>query len=244
MKLTEKDWEIYNNAVKCHICEREFKEDEKKVKDHCHITGEFRGAAHNSCNLNFRLSPKIPVFFHNLRGYDSHIIMQAANNSEEIEVIANNIEKYMSIRLGHNIIFKDSLQFLNGSLDKLTKSLHEDDFILTSRLFPDPENLKLMLRKGLCPYNYLDSWERLNETEPPPHSAFFNELTNENITEDEYKHFIKVWETFNIQNLGEYLDLYLLLDVYLLADVFENFRNSMIMSHNLDPSHYITSPHF
>ena len=78
MRMTQEDWRAYNTATICHVCEKLLEGD--SVRDHCHITGQFRGAAHNTCNLKLRLNPKtttIPVVFHNLRGYDSHLLMQA-----------------------------------------------------------------------------------------------------------------------------------------------------------------------
>jgi hypothetical protein len=82
-----------------------FTEADPKVLDHCHITGKYRGAAHNSCNLNVKLTGKIPVVFHNLRGYDSHFIMQEVNGLDEsINVIANNMEKYMSFTIGKQLV--------------------------------------------------------------------------------------------------------------------------------------------
>jgi hypothetical protein len=248
MRLTSNDYRAFHNAQKCHICELAFdvKPDKPgtwKVRDHDHITGEFRGAAHSCCNINLRISPKIPVIFHNLRGYDSHLIMQGLENSDDIQVIANNIEKYMAIFIGKNLVLKDSLQFLNGSLDKLVKTLEPADFVHTRERFPDPAKFQLMLRKGVFPYSYLDGWEKHDETEPPLHEVFVNDLTGENISQEDYQHFLRVWREFNIKTLGEYLDLYLELDVLLLADVFENFRNGMLATHHLDPAHYFTSPH-
>ena len=78
LKMTPEDWEAFNTATSCHVCEKPLQQD--KVLDHCHITGKYRGAAHNTCNLKLRLNPKttiIPVVFHNLRGYDCHLLMQA-----------------------------------------------------------------------------------------------------------------------------------------------------------------------
>ena len=95
------------------------------VRDHCHITGQFRGAAHNKCNLKLRLDPKrftIPVVFHNLRGYDSHLLMQAISKvGGAVTCIPNNTEKYISFSLGQ-LRFIDSAQFLLASLDKLVSA--------------------------------------------------------------------------------------------------------------------------
>ena len=82
----------------------------------------------------------------------------------------------------------------------------------------------LLLRKGIYPYEYMDSWERLHENTIPPKEAFYSELNLENITDKDYEHVKKVWQAFEIKNLGEYHDLYVQYDTFLLADVFENFK--------------------
>ena len=76
---TNEDEEIYNNSPICWICKQELNTD--KVKDHCHVTGKFRGAAHNKYNINLRLQRKLPIIFHNLQGYDGHIIFKFCCNS-------------------------------------------------------------------------------------------------------------------------------------------------------------------
>ena len=120
MYMTREDWRTYNSATSCHICEKPL--DGDSVRDHCHISGGHRGAAHNVCNLKLRLKPKttpIPVVFHNLRGYDSHLLMQAISKVDgRISCIPNNTEKYISFSLGQ-LRFIDSAQFLLASLDKL-----------------------------------------------------------------------------------------------------------------------------
>ena len=143
MRMTGEDWRAYNTATICHVCEKLLERD--SVRDHCHITRLFRGAAHNACNLKLRLNPKttaIPVVFHNLCGYDSHLLMQAVSKirpeeedeeGEELEkylqeesnykltCIPNNTEMYISFSLGQ-LRFIDSAQFLLASLDKLISS--------------------------------------------------------------------------------------------------------------------------
>ena len=85
----------------------------------------------------------------------------------------------------------------------------------------------LLLRKGVCPYEYMDSWEIFNKTLPPK-KYFYSELNKEGITDEEYAHGEKVWKKFNIKDLGEYHDLYIQTDTLSLADVFENFRDTCL----------------
>ena len=96
--MTNEDEEIYNNSHICWICKEELNTD--KEKDHCHVTGKFRGAAHKKCNLKLRIPRKLPIIFHNLEGYDGHIIFKELNNFNDIniQVISKTSEKYMSIR--------------------------------------------------------------------------------------------------------------------------------------------------
>ena len=106
--MTLKNIQAFGIANECHICSEALGED--RVCDHCHIMGKYRGAAHNACNLKLRMYPdkvKAPVVSHNLRGYDSHLIMQVLGNCEEkISCIPNNMEKYMTFSVGQ-------LQFIN-----------------------------------------------------------------------------------------------------------------------------------
>ncbi|KAK3800219.1 hypothetical protein RRG08_007560, partial [Elysia crispata] len=138
MRMTRADWESHRTASRCHVCDKPLEGD--SVKDHCHITGKYRGAAHNACNLKLRLSPKtttIPVVFHNLRGYDSHLLMQAISKVEgRVSCIPNNTEKYISFSLGQ-LRFIDSAQFLLAPLDKLVAANKPEAFQITARYEPD-----------------------------------------------------------------------------------------------------------
>ena len=96
----------------------------------------------------------------------------------------------------------------------------------------------MLLRKGVYPYEYIDRWEKFNETSLPDKEAFYNKLNKEGITDEDYAHAQKVWEVLEIKNLGEYRDLYLQSDTLLLADLFENFRDKCIDIYELDPAHF------
>ena len=251
LKMTNEDEESFQKATHCHICEKKYKVDDVPVRDHCHITGKYRGSAHQTCNLKLQISAdkiKIPVIFHNLKGYDSHFIMnelgELIKKEEEISVnvIAQNAEKYMAFYIGKHLSFIDSLAYLNSSLDKLSSNLEDKDFIYTKDYFTDPVQFGLVKRKGVYPYDYMDSFSKFNDTELPQREEFYSLLTNENISEDDYKHAKDVWNTFNLKNMGEYHDLYLKTDILLLTDVLENFRKTCLTYYKLDPLHYITSP--
>ena len=169
MQMELEDWQAHNRAITCHVCDTPL--DGDSVRDHCHITGKYRGAAHNACNLKLRLSPKttsIPVVFHNLRGYDSHLLMQAISMVEgNITCIPNNTEKYISFSLGQ-LRFIDSAQFLLASLDKLVKANRPESFQITNQYEPNQQRRELLMQKGIYPYEYMDSWDRFTEPKLPP----------------------------------------------------------------------------
>ena len=126
--MTNEDEKIYNNSHICWICKEELNTD--KEKDHCHVTGKFRGAAHKKCNIKLRIPRNLPIIFHNLPGLDGHIIFKELNSFEAgVAVIPKGIDnKYMSIIVNRCITFIDSLQFYNSLLDTLASNLEDNDF--------------------------------------------------------------------------------------------------------------------
>ena len=106
----------------------------------------------------------------------------------------------------------------------------------------DLNKFALLLRKGVYPYEYMDSWKRFKEESLPDKESFYSELNKEGITDEDYAHAQKVWDALNIKNLGEYHDLYVQSDTALLADVFENFRDKCIEIYKLDPAHFLSAP--
>ena len=154
LTMKKQDSIAYENATHCWICEKElgnFKTN-PKVRDHCHFTGQYRGPAHKSCNLKLKIKPgvtKIPVVFHNLKGYDSHLIMQKIHTAKgNITCIPNNAEKYISFSVGQ-LKFLDSFQFMASSLAKLVDATDKDDFKITRNSF-NPQPIKKRLYGSLC----------------------------------------------------------------------------------------------
>ena len=257
MIFGEKEKEQYEKETECWICKEDLNDD--KVRDHCHFTGRYRGAAHNSCNLKYRKPYFTPVVIHNLSGYDSHLFIKNLGfTAGNIDCIPNNEERYISftknIEVGsymnsegetkpksHKIRFIDSFKFMAASLDSLVNNLHEDAFNNLKRYYTD-DNLSLVKRKGVYPYEYMDTLERLKETKLPPKEAFYSKLNNEDISDEDYAHAQKVWRVFTMEHFKDYHNLYNETDVLLLADVFESFRNICIKNYKLDPAHYYTAP--
>ena len=303
LKMTKDDENKFEKAEECYICNKKYTDEDIKVRDHCHITGNYRGSAHQDCNLKLRVNPeqlKIPVIFHNLRGYDSHFILQeigeivnkhtytnkkGENCQMNINAIPNNLEKYMAFMLGNHLTFIDSFQFMSSSLEKLVSNItkcgkcdtcnpgkclkryvnnngkiiqhktsiacgkcvncknvdkdcmspNSDNLKYTTEIF-EGEELDLMVRKGVYPYDFMDSFDKFNE-QLPSKEEFYSIMNDKHILDEDYKHAQNVWKTFNLNNMGDYHNFYLSSDVFLLTDVFENFRKTCLEYYKLDPCH-------
>lgn len=249
----EQEIEFQSSEV-CHICNEKINDSIDKlqrVRDHDHISGLYRGCAHQCCNVNFNYKNfKIPTFIHNLKGFDGHLIINRLSdmNFSEIGIIAQNFEKYMTFSFGE-FRFLDSFAFLSSSLDTLASNLLKDGKDNFKHTLSQPnltdEQIDLLLSKGVYPYEYMDCNEKFNDTELPPIEKFYSTLSEEDISDEDYNHAQNVWNKFNIRNMGEYHDLYLKTDVLLLSDVFESFRNTAMKHYELDPANgYFTLPNF
>ena len=193
-------------------------------------------------HIGLKISKKVPVILHNLRGYDSHLIFKELSKFNcKVSVIPNGLEKYMSFTLGKNIFFIDSMLFINSSLDKLVKNLGCENLKYLSGEFSG-EKLKLVKLKGVYPHEYFNSFGRFKERKLPDIDCFFSSLKNSGISQKEYQRACDVWKVFNFKTLGQYHDLYLKTDVSLLCDVFEKFISVCLADFGLDPCHYLSSP--
>ena len=276
IEMTDEDKKDFETDTHCFICGDKFmnsykneKEAEKykKVRDHCHFTGKYRGCAHSMCNLNFcNRYFKIPVFFHNMKNYDGHSIIQNAeklSNKKKIDVIAQNSEKFINIGFD-SLSVKDSFSFITASLEKLVSMTKYDNtdekerskwvlrdnwqsnFRYSSKndIIKTEKCLGLLTEKGVYPYDYMNAFDKFNDEQLPSKEQFYSRLTEEGITNDDYTKAKQIWKHFDIKNMGEYHDLYLKTDVLLLTDVFENFRDMCLSYYGLDPVYYYTLPNF
>ena len=193
--MTKEDNEDFKNTTRCWICDNDYIDNDVKVRDHCHITGKYRGSAHRDCNINVKLNHKIPVVFHNLKNYDSHLIMQELGKFNlKINVIPNGLEKYMSFTINNKLSFIDSFQSLTSSLDSLVKNLNKDDFKYLSQEF-DNNVLDLVKQKGFYPYEYMSDFDKFKE-EQHSKEKFYSSLISRKITNKEYEHVINIWNIF------------------------------------------------
>ena len=305
----QEDIDHFNSATTCHICGEEL--DGDKVWDHCHITGKYRGAAHNSCNIKYEVPKFIPVLFHNLAGYDSHLFIKKLAYTEssdqrsmpgELNCIPSNEEKYISFskkikvdelinkdgkpqEVKRELRFIDSYKFMGSSLKDLTDNLVKDlcnecsrldaktckadcldrkgdkckckpnckecanrrskkgdEMCKSLNLIYSGEKRDLLLRKGVYPYDWVDSIDKFSETQLPYQESFYSKLNDEGISDEDYLHAQKVWKVFNCQTFRDYHNIYNVSDVLILADVFENFRDVCNENYGIDPAHHYTAP--
>ena len=219
LAMTQQDWAIHSAADKCWVCDGPFKPYEQgdteglwKVRDHDHLTGKYRGPAHSKCNLSLRIDPyrtEIPIFFHNLKNYDSHHLISAIGRTEEkkliithkdgepimkkdkdgkdtdkpvtvtdggISAIVQNMEKLISFCWGQ-FRFVDSFAFLSSSLDRLVQNTPKKNLNITGGVYfclgrgtlkqLMDKKFDLVTRKGVYPYEYMDSFDRFEEKELP-----------------------------------------------------------------------------
>ena len=176
----------YDNSPLCHICYEKLGKD--RVRDHCHLTGKFKGAAHEVCNLKNRVSKFFPVVFQNLSGYDCHLFIKTLGNSKgDISCIPNNeakqviIEKFVNeegkqVDVKRELRFIASLRFMASGLDKLSSNLNINQFVNLKKYYS--ANLpSVLLRKGVYPYDYIECLKKLDETCLPSKEAFYSNLT-------------------------------------------------------------------
>ena len=271
--LTTEEKINYNDQKVCYICEKEFETIDKKnykVRDHCHYTGKYRGAAHNVCNLRYKVPKEIPVIFHNGSTYDYHFIIKELVKEFEgnFDCLGENTEKYISflvplkkrtenknIEITYKIKFIDSFRFMSSSLSKLVDNLSEEihnnkcsdcksslDYIKTKneKLILECYNCKqryrkklnkelikrfastyeccnndttgsssserinkfvLLLRKGVYPHEYMDTWERFNEISLPSKEDFYSNLNMEDISDIDYRHPNNVFKIFKSRSI-------------------------------------------
>ena len=213
--MTIKDENNYQNSKDIWVCSE--KVDNDKVRNHCHIAGKYRGAAHKECESNLKIPRKISIVFHNLVVYDGHIIFKELNNFDniDIQVIPKTSEKYMSIIINRNIIFLDSNQFYKGKLDNHASHLNNEDFKHLLSEFPI-DKLEILKRKDAYPYEWVDSYKKFNYQELPPKECFYSSIDDGkrgkgdgHISNNQYLHLKNVWNTFNFNTFRDFHNHYL-----------------------------------
>ena len=235
--LTKEEKINYNDQQICYICKKEFDKSVKKhhkVRDHCHYTGKYRGAAHNICNLRYNVPKEVPVVFHNGSTYDYHFIIKELVKEFEgnFDCLGEKTEKYITfsvplkkkienknLEITYKIKFIDSFRFMSSSLSKLVDNLSEG------------------IHNNKC-----DTWKKFSEISLPSKKDFYSNLNMEDVSDIDYRHANNGFKVFKLENLGDYHDLYVQSDTLLLADVFNNFRDMRLKEYELDPAHFLSLP--
>ena len=206
------------------------------------------GPVHEECLKNFNFRLDVTVFFHNLKGYDSHFLIdEFAKKFKNFFCIPKSKEKnvmfsgYYGNKNDIKISFVDSFAFLNSSLDSLSSKLTNFRF---KKNF-DNISAEYYNRKMSFPYEYVDSIEKLYEKELPKETEkWYSKLTQKNVEQEKIDDAINSFNKLKMETIKDYMMFYLKIDVFLLAEVYENFRNTAINNYDLDPCHYFTTPGF
>ena len=190
----------------CHICLKPFREGKPKLRDHCHYSGIYRGAAHLLCNLQYKIPSYIPVLFHNLSRYDTHLFIKELADSmscRSMGVIAKNKEDCITFSISVEVDkyinkdgeekskeielrFIDSFKFMSSSLDSLVNNLARGNNKFFGFEDYNESQYKLLIRKGIYPYEYMDDWDKFRETVLPPKEAFYSKLAMAGVNEEDY----------------------------------------------------------
>ena len=253
LEMSQEEEVQFEQAEECWLCENPL--DDTKVRDHDHLTGKYRGAAHNICNINCKQksSSFVPIFFHNFSGYDCHLIFeellteaytigqQSCNQNYNPTIIPKSLENYVSVQIGC-LRFLDSYRFLSSSLDKLVKSLDNFPIMKLEGMSDD-----LFKKKLAYPYEYLNLdtqsasgnfHEPLNLTK----EDYWSTLTQSYPSDDDIKRTQELIDKNKIKNGRELTMLYLKMDVLQLADVFENFVESSTREYKINPLYSYSLP--
>ena len=242
--MTQEDDEDFKNNKICRFCEKIIESD--KVRDHCHLTGKYRGPAHNTCNINVKQKDSnfIPFAFHNFSNYDCHMffkkLVDLKKDKVKFKIIPKTNEEYISVKYGC-IKFIDSYRFLSESLDKLVKNLDEDDFKILKKEFFD--KWQYLNKKLAYPYDYFNS---INDYQKPVNNLkkedFFCKLKNVYPDDDEIERTKEIMKLFNIKYREQLTKLFCKSDVILLADVFEKFVKVSTEEYKINPLYCVSLP--
>ena len=274
--MTNEQKILHKKNTSCIQCNCSYTLENKKIRHHNHINGQFISSLCNECNLKMQYKPFLPVYLHNLKGYDSHLFITALfkygyqqtekTKKDFVSCIPNNEQKYISFSKNiivdtiefidkkskkmirkpvfYEIRFLDSYAFMASSIDELSENLKSscnnniielrNTFKNISEHFINDDEFLLLIQKGVYPYDYIDSYDRLYEDKLPSQSDFYSELSSLECSNENYEKAKLVWNTFKCKNFLDYHNIYLISDVLLLADIWENFRNVCYKIYGLD----------
>ena len=258
-------------ATRCYLCDEMFTEEDKKVIDHNHFSGNYLGIAHDACNLQRKTRPEMVVGFHNAN-YDFVQLLPKFFKDYGVEVEVDGIqksgEKFMALSLKlklakevhqakrkkstskrkkkikdfiFTIRFIDTLSFLGASLEKIMESFPESKLIELRREFPNKDDFEIVKRKLPFPYGYMNDNTKLSSPLPNVWECT-DALTGERMDDETYEKLESIYNHFKCQNMGDLEKLYLKVDCLLLTDAMQANRQTSIVDSGLDPLNYISLP--
>ena len=249
-RITMKSNNAFLKSKICWLCDNKFVNINDKVVHYCKMTGNYLGTAHQSC-IDYVIKASqhkfIPILYHNFSKYDSHMFFSELINSKvdriDLSVIPRSNEEYMNLNFGC-IKFLDSMRFLPASMESLTESLKDEDYIHLKKNFPNHWSLL----KNKLAYLY-EFYKTLEDYEKPIQllleagdQAYFSQTKNESPDNVEIDRTNQIIKLFNIKNGREITELYNKADVILLADIFEKFINVSITEFGINPLYHISLP--
>jgi hypothetical protein len=233
-KLEDKNY--YNSPdTICRFCR---KDNIVLTKHYDRFTGKFISYACIQCHSKLSKPNKLRIFFHNLKGYDSHFIVKYGIKQypqNKIQPLGKSKEKLFCIKIGKFVLL-DSYCHLPFSLSQLIKDyVTEKKF---AKFLPS-----WYTHKEAYPYEWFDNYDKLNSTKFPSIENFYSRLNNKTISEKEYQEALDIFNK-HCKTFKDYHDIYLRGDVVLLAEVFEKYREISLLTYHLDPAWYVSGPAF
>ena len=217
---------------RCYYCNENLGED--VVRDHDHLKGKFRGYAHNKCNLQAK-NTFLSIYAFNSSNYDNHLFITKLAKKIRLKVLTKTDENYISIDMGYAKAL-DMFRFFHPlSLDAISKTLSNEDCITLKKCGSEG-------RKGIFPYEWFDSIDKLHETTLSPKEAFYSKLKQNGFTDKEYNKAIDCCKDTKCETIKNYMMLYLKTDVLLSVDVFEKFRARCLEYYEIDPCYTYSTP--
>lgn len=250
LTMTSHNYELFNLSETCGLCNEPFNSESDKRRHHHHYTGKFISAVHNFCNMQCRAPMFIPIWVHNFSKYDSAFILNSLKRQHNgkdlyIRAMAQNTERVRTLTV-NRFRFLDSMDMFHASLASVVEDLvisnHNFPLLAKGKMYRNDRERKLLLGKGIYPYQYGQSISDLILTKNIPDRIFFySDLTATAISEDDYQHAIECYSTFECENLLDYALLYVKLDVFLLAESLIAFKKTIFESVQLDCNHYLSA---
>ncbi|XP_042858741.1 uncharacterized protein LOC122244830 [Penaeus japonicus] len=248
LHMTWKDSQQFKKADVCCVCGTRFAKNVVKNRHHDHMLrrNNYLGACCTRCNLQMRNQRMLlPVLIHNM-SYDISIILKELTLDIPIQILPNHGLKYYHVRIG-DLGFLDTMAFMSGSLASIAKTHIDSGGSLfyskqMIKALPSASHPHLLSGKQVFCYDYLDDESKLEDTSLPLQRDFFNVLTQEHISDEDYRHALDVWRLCGCTSLRDYLMCYLVCDVGMLADCFSAWRACLRDSYGLDCVNYVSLP--